>query len=234
MAEEKGRLIEKQVRRWVHEQLAAQERERGGGVVFAEPKNPIITVSRQPGCGGTALAGRISERLGFQLFDREVIDVVSSETGVQRELLEALDEKTRDGVEQWVAGVLHSRIMSGEDFVRSLGKILVSVAHVGSAVVVGRGANFLLAGQPGFHVRFVASLGRRVEEIRRRQGVSRVEAENYVLRVDRERADYVHRYLHHDIDDPTAYHVVLNLELVGPDAALDTVVRLYETRRRTI
>ncbi len=232
MTEDKGRLIEKQVRRWVHEQLAVQERERDGGAAAAEPKRPIITVSRQSGSGGTALAGRISERLGFQLFDREVIDVVSSETGVQRELLEALDERTRSGVEQWVAGVLHSRIMSGEDFARSLGKILVSIAHVGSAVVVGRGANFLLADQPGFHVRFVAGLGWRVEETRRRHGLSRAEAEIHVLRADHDRAEFIHRYLHHDIDDPTAYHVVLNLELVGPDAALETVVKLYETARR--
>jgi cytidylate kinase len=232
MTEAKGHLIEKQVMRWIHEQLAAQERERGAGPVFAKPKDPIITVSRQSGSGGTALAGRISERLGFQLFDKEVIDVVSNETGVQRELLEALDERTRNGLEQWVAGVLHSRIMSGEDFARSLGKILVGVAHVGSAVVVGRGANFLLAGQPGFHVRFVAGLGWRIEEVRRRKGLSRTDAEDYVLRVDRERAEYIHQYLHHDIDDPTAYHIVLNLETVGPDVALETVVKLYDTVRR--
>ncbi len=137
-------------------------------------------------------------------------------------------------MEQWVAGVLHSRIMSGEDFVRSLGKILVSVAHVGSAVVLGRGANFLLAGQPGFHVRFVAGLGWRVEEVMRRNGLSRADAEAHVLRVDRERAEFVHRYLHHDVDDPSAYHLILNLESIGPDAAMDTVVKLYETvRRRT-
>lgn len=232
MPEDKGRLIEKQVLRWIHEQLAVQERERGGAAVFAEPKHPIITVSRQFGSGGTVLAGRIAERLGFQLFDKEVIDVVSSETGVQRELLEALDERTRSGVEQWVAGVLHSRIMSGEDFVRSLGKILISVAHVGSAVVVGRGANFLLAGQPGFHLRLVADLGRRVEEIMGRYELSRPRAEARVLQVDRERAEYVHRYLHHDIDDPTAYDLVLNLDSIEPDAALDAIVALYRSARR--
>ncbi len=233
MAEDKGRLIEKQVLRWIHEQRAIQERERPGAAApLAAPRNPILTVSRQLGSGGTALAGRLAERLGFHLFDKEVLDVVSMETGVQRELLEALDERARSGVEQWVDGVLHSRIMSGEDFVRSLGKVLGGIAQMGSAVIVGRGTNFLLAGQPGFHIRFVAGLGYRVEAIMRREGLSRADAETRVLRVDRERAEYIHRFLHQDIDDPTGYHVVLNLEATGLDAALAAVVQLYGSMRR--
>jgi cytidylate kinase len=60
-------------------------------------------------------------------------------------------------------------------------------------------------------------------------GIDRGEAEKRVKKVDRERARFVEHYLHRDIDDATSYHLVLNLEGIALDQAVDTVLSLYHS-----
>jgi cytidylate kinase len=221
-------LIQQQIHRWILEQKAAQEREAAAGrPPSPEVLHPIITVSRQMGSGGTEMAEMVAARLGFQIFDKELIAAVAEETGVHRDILEAMDERTRNSVEQWVNGVLHNRLVTPEDFVRSLGKALIAITRTGRALVMGRGANFILAGEPGVHVRAVGGPEHRVSRVARMHGIDREEAEKLVERSDKERTGFVERYLHRDIDDPTAYHLVINVELVGLENAVDQVVGLY-------
>jgi len=174
------------------------------------------------------MAEILAHRLGFQLIDREVIQLVVEESGVRRDLVAALDETTRSGIETWVDGVLHSRIFTSVDFVRSLGRVLITIARTGSAVVVGRGANFILAGEPALHVRAVAGKEHRVRRLARLHEIPFDEARTRVEETDRNRSEFVDRYLHRHIDDPTAYHVVLNLEEIGIDRAADIVIDLYD------
>jgi len=218
-------LIEQQIRRWALEIQAARE----AGVAPGPPRvgRPILTVSRQIGSGGTEMAEIVARRLGYHLIDREVIQAVVEESGVHEDLVAALDGRTRSGIEQWVDGVLHSRIFTSEDFVRALGRVLITIARTGSAVVMGRGANFILAGEPSLHVRAVAGPEHRIRRLSRIHELPAGEARERVEAVDRSRAEFVERYLHRHIDDPTAYHVVLNLEEIGIDRAADLVIELY-------
>lgn len=218
-------LINQQIQRWALEIKAAQEAALGPGP--DRVPRPIVTVSRQLGSGGTEMAEILARRLGYQLVDREVIQAVARESGVQEQLIKVLDERTRNGIEQWVDGVLHRRIFTSEDFIRSLGKVLITVACTGSAVVVGRGANFVLAGEPGFHVRVVGGFDHRVRRLMRIQELEEDEAQEKVRRADKNRASFVERYLHRDINDPTAYHLILNLEEIGIDLGADVVMDLY-------
>jgi cytidylate kinase len=222
-------LMGNQIRRWSLERQAALEAAREARVEL--PRNrPIVTVSRQEGSGGTEVAEIVARRLGFELFDAQMIDLIARETGAHRDLVQALDDHTRSGIEQWVDGVLHHRIFTSEDYVRTLGKVLITLARTGSAVVVGRGANFVLAGEPGLHVRTVASVEFRVRRLIRLHGMSVEEAQDRVERSDHERAEAIQRYVRRDIDDPTGYDLVLNLERMGVDQAADLVIAHYGAR----
>jgi cytidylate kinase len=218
-------LVNQQIIRYTLERQAALERAHRTGEPV--PASPVITVSRQFGSGGTAVAKELAQRLGYHLFDREIIEAVSLEAGVERGILDALDEKTRSGIEQWMDGVLHQSILGADEFISALSRTLITLSRLGSAVIVGRGANFLLQQEPSFHLRVVASPAVRIRNVMEGLHLGREKAEERVRAVDQERRRFVEKYLHRDIDDATAYDLVLNMDHLTRDRCVALVCDLY-------
>lgn len=54
---------------------------------------PVITVSRQRGSMGSYIALEVARELGLRYLDREIIQSVAMETGVEADVVEALEEK---------------------------------------------------------------------------------------------------------------------------------------------
>ena len=216
-------LVNQQIIRFALEREAASVRAPGTRPCV----RPVITVSRQIGSGGREIAQGVALRLGYPVFDREIIEDVSRQAGVQQSILDALDERTRSGIEQWMDGVLHQSILSANEFIIALGKTLITLSRMGSAVILGRGANFLLEGEPALHVRIVASPESRIRNVMHRSACSRDEAETRVQSVDRERRLFVEKYLHRNIDDATAYDLVLNTDHIGQDQVILLIDETY-------
>jgi cytidylate kinase len=216
-------LVNQQIIRYGLERQAARARGAGDSPAV----RPVITVSRLFGSGGTEIAREVALSLEYPLFDREIIEAVARESGVQESILNALDERTRSSIEQWMDGVLHQSILSANEFVAALGRTLITLSRLGSAVIVGRGANFLLEHEPSLHVRIVAGETSRIETVMRTQGLDRIAASEKVRMVDQERRRFVEKYLHRDIDDATAYDLVLNTDRLPRERCVELIYQAY-------
>ena len=84
------------------------------------------------------------------------------------------------------------------------------MAQLGGVVVMGRGANFILGPQTGFHIRVVAPKERRVDNLVKYSNMSPTGAQKRVTTTDKERKEFIHRLFKADIDDPAHYDVVFN------------------------
>lgn len=58
----------------------------------------VITVSRQYGCGGEYVAERAAEKLGFRLFNKELVQFAAILSGSDEEKLKAFDEEQHSSV----------------------------------------------------------------------------------------------------------------------------------------
>lgn len=222
-------IIERQIRSWEMEAAARR------GEPDVTPAPPVlrswITVSRAFGSGGGEIAQRVAALLGYQVFDREILDVIVREGRFRAAIIESLDERDRSSLDLWFEGLLRGALVDRGDYLRTLAGVLGSIAMHGHAVIVGRGANFLLDPSRGVHVRAVASEEHRVATIQRLRGISDPEeARRLVRRVDEERASYIEKHFHRSVDDPLAYDLVVNTERIGIEAAVDLVVRTLRLR----
>src|SRR5262245_4303234 len=58
------------------------------------PAQPVtITLSREAGTQGTATAHEVGERLGWQVYDYELLERIAQDMGVRSSLLESVDER---------------------------------------------------------------------------------------------------------------------------------------------
>jgi len=214
-------IINRQLNRWEMEKNQRQDETAPGELTSIKS---IVTVSRQRGSRGAYLAERLAEHLDYQLLHREVIDEICKSSGYRRRIIESLDARVRSKIELWFEAFFKGLYVDASDYFRHLYKVIMSVSEHGGIVVVGRAAAFILGREQGFHIRTVASLPKRVDNLVRFQGITTDEAEREIIESDNERAAFVSNNFRHNIDDPGVYDMIINMSYIDVDDAVKMAV----------
>ena len=194
-------IVEEQVQKW---RFKNQEEK-----LTAKTIN-VVTLSREPGSGGRLVAAGIAEKLHFDVFHQEVIHAMAESAHVSTKMLESVDEKGLSMIEDWVASAVHKRHLWPDEYLQHLLKVIGTIGKHGRAVIVGRGANFVLPADKRFRVRIIAPAEFRAEKVAKEHTLSMEEARRRILKTQSERQAFVRKYFHADIADPGNYDMVLN------------------------
>jgi cytidylate kinase len=194
-----------------------------------------VTISREYGSGGGEIAARLARRLGWQLVDHQLVTEVARALGETEEVAGRSDEHVAGFVARVIDGLQWVAPWSGgqpghtadEDLRRhyeALCTVIRAVMEVGQVVIVGRGAQALLADRRDvLHVRVVAPLERRVGYVAGREGLSPEAARDRIRRKDGDRAHYLQAVERVRPDDPHLYDVVINTGVLSLDQAVEIV-----------
>ncbi|NNE45872.1 MAG: cytidylate kinase-like family protein [Rhodothermales bacterium] len=191
---------------------------------------PIITVSREFGARGAALAGRLCERLEFSLWHKELVQAIAEDSDASEDVMASLDERRQKSVEDAVLGALMGSKVTNVQYVRSLMRLVQVIAIHGSAVIVGRGANFICKPDSTLRLRVVSPLDDRVSGYSRLKKISEREARQQVVRTDAERADFVQHHFRSGVDEAWSYDMVLNSSTYSLDDMVEIVLLAYRTK----
>ncbi len=208
------KLIEEHVHRWQIARAEAPEEKKGVS---------IVTLSREPGSGGRIVATRLAAKLGIDIFHQEVIHQIAKSARVSEKLLETLDERGLSTLEDWISSLVYDRHLWPDEYLQHLMKVIGTIGKHGRAVVVGRGANFVLPADKRFAVRIVAPQAWRIENVSREFGISREDAKRRVMRTESDRRAFIRKYFNADIADPTNYDLVINTATLNLDDAVNVV-----------
>ena len=216
------RILDRQVGKWETEK-SARVHEHGTHDRPGATVQPILTVSRQRGSNGTLLAERLAERFGYTLLHRDVIDRICESSGYQRRIVESLDGHARSQLQLWVESVLQGAYVDASDYLKALLEVIYSISQLGGVVVVGRGANFILGHERGFHIRVVAPREARLRNLAEREGLAARDALREIEKSDRERTEWVRKACRRSIDDPLGYDLVINHLSISMESATSLV-----------
>ena len=197
----------------------------------------LITISRQFAAGGSQVAKRVAESLGWRLIDDELVDRVAERAGVSREEVAALEERAPTFIERLArltALELPELFLPTAEAVEEFGEghivkitraLVEEIAAEGRCVVVGRASAAVLARSADtLHVRLVAPREQRIRVATERLGLDPAEAPRIVDERDANRARYHREYYDRDWNDPVHYDMVLNAGRLGFDGAADVIV----------
>jgi len=208
-------FINDQLKQW--EKIRAHEKKRG------ETHLPVITICMEAGSGGSLVAQQIAKRLGFDLFHREIIQAIAESGQISADKLEAMEKARYSGVEDFIASLLDDRYLWPGVYLDHLKKVVDAVGIRGGAVIVGRGANFILPPAKTLSVRVVAPLDVRVQNVARTFEVSDEDARQRILHRDSRRAAFVKKSFNADIADTIHYDVIVNTGKLSIEEAAETV-----------
>ena len=112
----------------------------------------IITIGRQYGSGGRRLAQMLSKHYNIPLYDKDLINRVSEETGIAGEFFSKVDEKPTDS---FFSMILNSfsygsscscsdSMLSGNSLFCMQSEVIRKIAEEGDCIFVGRCADYIL------------------------------------------------------------------------------------------
>ncbi len=217
-----GQIVEDQVRSW---QFRSSEPKQ------AEQKIPVLTISREPGSGGRLIGEKLSQRLGFDLFHQEVLHEMAASAKVSAQLLKTLDEKGLNVLDEWIASLVDTRHLWPDQYLKHLMKVIGTIGRHGGAILIGRGANFILPAEQRLSVRVIAPLEVRARKVAEAFGLSVEDARRRVTKTDSQRKAFIRKYFYADIADPLNYDVTVNTGSMSLDGAVDVVCSTLEVCR---
>ena len=204
----------------------------------------IITISRMFGSGGSDVAARVARTLGWSLLDNAVVDEVADRLGVSRSEVESLEERVPSLAERIASSLALSApelavpvddapmMQTAETRIVGVTKhVMEEAVQGGNAVLVGRGAQVLLAERTdALHVFCYAPKKFLVEYAIAHRGIHPANAEQEVEKRNKQREQYVKRHFNRDWRSFGNYHLCIDTGRLGIETAADVVI--YAARER--
>jgi cytidylate kinase len=198
----------------------------------AAPGPFTVALSREAGTYGAAIARAVGDRLGWPVYDRELLQRIADDLGVRRTLLESVDERCLGWLHETLESFASVPQVNEMTFVRHLVQTLLSLAAHGNCVIVGRGATKVLPFATTLRVRVVAPLAHRIQAVAREHGISADEAARRVETKDCERRRFVLDHFRMDPEDPRNYDVILNAARFDVAECAELVIAALDRLRK--
>ena len=171
---------ERRVRSWVHRNEIADQ------ALSSSRTRIFLAISSQAGAGRSEVAQLVGQELGWQVFDKDLLDLVAARYHQSRLVLDLVDETQHNWVFDALLAWMDHQIVAHQKFVAQLRRVVSSLAaEYYHAVFVGRCIQFLLPRKEVIAVRLVAPQTSRVDRVMtQRRGIEEHEAKRLVLQRD--------------------------------------------------
>lgn len=198
-----------------------------------------ITIGREKGAGGLEIAKRLSEEFGIPSYDKQLIDVAAKESGLSKEIFANIDErrgsKFISGFFSGIMGSLYSEYgassgINREELFRIQSSCIVNIANEGSAIFVGRCADYILRQRANCLNVFITAKGEdRVErllecnKIANAEKYTKGEMIELLEKSDSRRESYYNYFTYKKWGAASSYDLCLNSSLLGIEGCVKII-----------
>ena len=199
-------------------------------------KNPlIITIGREYGSGGRQIGQALAGRLGISFYDKELITLAAKKSGLSDEFIEHNEQRVKGGLMHSFAtsSAYHNGFFSGqylplsESIFISQAQVIRDIAEKESAVIVGRCADYILAGRENTINIFIhAPMEARVKRIMALYHLDEAAAIKAITTSDKERGNHYFRYTDMKWGKAQNYDICVNSALLGVDRTVEMLADL--------
>lgn len=190
-----------------------------------------ITITREFGSMGRPIAKALSERLGIEYYDRDIVEEVSHQLNLPVSKISDVEESSKN---HFLAGMfpLGTDTEYIQDMIFDVQKdIILELARKSSCILVGRCADYLLQNQPNVINIFVyAPFKAKLENCISELGMTEDEAKKAIMKVDKARTAYHKRYAGYTPYDPKHKHLMIDSSLLGVEGTADMIAEIVKKK----
>ncbi len=192
-------------------------------------KKIIINIGRQFGSGGKAVADCLGERLGIPVYDNELLSKAAQDFGFKIDLFKKRDEKKRT---LSLSSIFSSSVFGGNSYgsddaalFSMQAQTIRNIAEKGSAIIVGRAADYILRDLDCCLDVFLTSpLTERMERVSKRTGISLDQARDFIQKKERDRENFYNYYTFGNWGVASTYDLCVDTSLLGVEGTADFII----------
>ena len=188
--------------------------------------NMIITISRSYGSGGRVIGRMLSENLKIPYYDRNLIYLASSRTGIDLKYFAKYDEDMKRKIFDDIIPSERNRYVSKDEIFMRQAEVIKDVADDSDCVIVGRCADYILknSGHKILRVFIYANEIDCIETIMNKLYISKSEAVKTISEINKHRADYYFYHTENDWTSAKNYDICINTSVYAPKQAVKLII----------
>lgn len=164
---------------------------------------PVITISRLTGCDGREVAAALVALLNlrqntnkWKWIDKDIIYHAAHELKTDTNRVESYYQgRTMNDMSEMIMA-FSGTFVSDSSVKKAIREVVLSIAREGHAVIIGRGGVAITRDMTNaLHIRLVAPLYWRVENVMKKKGMIIEKAEEYVIETDEKRNKMILSFL---------------------------------------
>jgi cytidylate kinase len=195
--------------------------------------NFIITIARQYGSGGREVGLKLSEKIGYKFYDKNLITLAAQKSGLSTDALSTVDEKA-------ASSLLYTLAMGSSVYNQSIGPVTLPIndklfvvqselikelSSTGDGIiVVGRCADYVLSERQNLVRIFItAPFDVRVKNIMNRHGLTEARAKDLIVKTDKRRSNYYSYYTGDKWGKSDKYDLIVSTDKIGTSGAAEMI-----------
>jgi cytidylate kinase len=205
----------------------------------AEDDGPVITISRQTGCDARLVAEHVVEYLNrnygvtkWKWVDKDVIYKIADELNTEAHRVESFYEGAELSNISEMIMAFSGSFVTDSRIKKAIKEVVLSMCKEGYIVLVGRGGVSIAREiANALHVRLVAPLYWRVENVMKKKKVDIEAAEEYVVDTDEKRFNLIQTFLDKkSLNLDYLFDATINREFFGISETAELVVSMYDKK----
>ncbi len=199
----------------------------------------VINIGRQLGSGGRQIGEKLAVQLGISFYDKELIQIASQESGLEKEFFEKADEKASHSILGGFFGLRNSLVdeiyvnnyLCNETLFKIQSDVIRNLAEQKSCIFVGRCADYILSNNPRILNVFIsADAEDRIKRVVGYQKISEEKAREMIVKTNKKRAEYYNYYSGKVWGAAESYHLCINSSALGIDETVAFIRRFAEQK----
>lgn len=208
----------------------------------------IITISREYGSGGRLIGKLIAESLGYDFYDKEIIDMAAQESGLSPDFIKKTEQNISSS---WLYNLLLGSTYSGtasgqatkvigtqpvlplaDQVFNAQRKTILNLAKKGSCVIVGRCADFILSTNEEidkndlFNVFIYADMEEKLKRIETLYKETESAAKKTITQIDKRRANHYNTFTDNVWGNRQNYDLMINSSVLGIEETANLITQM--------
>ncbi|WP_296019354.1 MULTISPECIES: AAA family ATPase [unclassified Treponema] len=195
----------------------------------------IITISREYGSGGRLIGKLVAETLGYDFYDKEIIDMAAQESGLSPDFIKKTEQNLSSGfLYNLLLGSSYSGTANGaasingtqmlplaDQVFNAERKVILDLAKKENCVIVGRCADYILKASDEIDSKSLLNVfiyGNLEEKLKRIEDLYKEPeqaAKKTIQQIDKRRANHYNTFTEATWGDRKNYDIMINSSTAG-------------------